>query len=75
MVLAGFPSCWKPSTSHTRYSYDISAEHPEFTEPPSFYFHRQVYANCWYEHLTDYHMDGSDSTTFSSRPTFHIPRA
>jgi predicted TIM-barrel fold metal-dependent hydrolase len=48
--------------------YRVQDEHPEMTELPSFYFHRQVYANCWYEHLTDYHMEmiGADNILFET---------
>ena len=53
-------------------------EHPEYTELPSFYFHRQVYANCWYEHLTDYHMRSDRSGQPAVRdglPAPHVPRS
>jgi predicted TIM-barrel fold metal-dependent hydrolase len=48
--------------------YNLRREHPEFTEPPSYYFHRQVYTNCWYEQLGDYHMQtiGEDRILFET---------
>ena len=48
--------------------YRIQREHPEYTELPSFYFHRQVYANVWFEHLTDYHIEviGADNLLFET---------
>ena len=48
--------------------YRLQREHPEYTELPSYYFHRQVYANCWYESLTDFHMEtiGPDNLLFET---------
>ena len=48
--------------------YRVQREHPEMTELPSFYFRRQVYTNCWFEHLTDYHMEviGADNILFET---------
>lgn len=37
--------------------FDLRGERPEFEELPSFYFHRQVYANSWFERLTPYHIE------------------
>ncbi len=36
--------------------YDMRSDRPQF-EPPSFYFHRQVFANSWFEKLDQWHAD------------------
>jgi uncharacterized protein len=48
--------------------YQTRREHPGFTELPSFYFHRQVFANVWFEHLTPALLEtiGEDNVLFET---------
>jgi predicted TIM-barrel fold metal-dependent hydrolase len=43
-------------------------EHPEFKMLPSEYFRRQVWANYWFEHIEDYHIEriGADRILFET---------
>jgi predicted TIM-barrel fold metal-dependent hydrolase len=43
-------------------------EHPEFEMLPSEYFRRQVWANYWFEHIEDYHIEriGADRILFET---------
>jgi predicted TIM-barrel fold metal-dependent hydrolase len=53
--------------AHAR-RYPIAEERPEMTELPSYYFHRQVYSNVWYEKLTQSTIDaiGADNLMFET---------
>jgi predicted TIM-barrel fold metal-dependent hydrolase len=48
--------------------YELDRDRPEFKELPSYYFHRQVFSNTWYEQLTDFHVDriGEDNILFET---------
>jgi predicted TIM-barrel fold metal-dependent hydrolase len=58
----------------------VREERPEFEMLPSEYFHRQVYANCWFERLAPWHVDevGVDNILFETdypHPTSLLGRA
>jgi predicted TIM-barrel fold metal-dependent hydrolase len=48
--------------------YPISRERPEMKELPSYYFHRQVYSNVWFEELSQSVVDviGADNLMFET---------
>lgn len=48
--------------------YGVSEDSPEFTEPPSYYFRRQVYTTYWFEHMYPFHVDtvGADNIMFET---------
>jgi predicted TIM-barrel fold metal-dependent hydrolase len=48
--------------------YRVDREHPEFEEKPSFYFHRQVFVNSWFEQLGQWHVDsiGGENMLFET---------
>lgn len=37
--------------------YGVGAAHEEFTEPPSYYFRRQVYTTYWFEKMYPFYID------------------
>jgi predicted TIM-barrel fold metal-dependent hydrolase len=52
---------------HAR-KYRIEQDHPEFEELPSFYFHRQIFVNYWFEKLDAFHIEriGVDNLLFET---------
>lgn len=48
--------------------YGVRDDCPEFTEPPSFYFKRQVYTTYWFERIYPFHVDkvGEDNIMFET---------
>jgi uncharacterized protein len=48
--------------------YNLKARRTEFKELPSFYFKRQMFANVWFEELTDWHIKsiGADNILFET---------
>jgi predicted TIM-barrel fold metal-dependent hydrolase len=52
---------------HVR-KYRATVDHPEFVEPPSFYFHRQIFVNYWFEKLDDFYIErvGVDNLLFET---------
>jgi predicted TIM-barrel fold metal-dependent hydrolase len=50
------------------HKFNIRAKRPEFEEPPSFYFRRQVHVTYWYEKMTDFHLEriGADRILFET---------
>jgi predicted TIM-barrel fold metal-dependent hydrolase len=48
--------------------YGVGEDSPEFTEPPSYYFRRQVYTTYWFEQMYPFHVDtvGSGNIMFET---------
>ncbi|MGV0851366.1 amidohydrolase family protein [Mycolicibacterium phlei] len=48
--------------------YGVRQDCPEFTEPPSYYFKRQVYTTYWFEKVDPFHVNniGADNIMFET---------
>jgi len=48
--------------------YGVGEDSPEFTEPPSYYFKRQVYTTYWFEKMYPFHIDtvGAENIMFET---------
>jgi predicted TIM-barrel fold metal-dependent hydrolase len=48
--------------------YGVREDNPEFTEPPSYYFRRQVYTTYWFERMFPFHVQtvGADNIMFET---------
>lgn len=51
------PFCLEAVDYHFAQAYGVREERPEFEMLPSEYFHRQVFANYWFEELVPLHLE------------------